>query len=92
VTVTWCRHSSRRPSRPPATAAEARGDPSNHITEVTGSPGWTGLEVTAQVGFDASMILFGIFLTGRGRVVLRRAELTRVPLSAPASQPETHAN
>ena len=62
--------------RPPATEAEARGDPSNHITAMTGSRGWTPLEVMAEVGLDASMISFGIFLTGRGRVVLRHAGLT----------------
>jgi hypothetical protein len=44
---------------------------------VTGSQDWTRHEVTAQVPGDARLIRFGIFLTGRGRVEVRRAELVR---------------
>ncbi len=33
--------------------------------------------MTAEVPDDAGIVRFGIFLTGRGRIELRNAELTR---------------
>jgi hypothetical protein len=41
-----------------------------------GSSDWTWHQVTAPVPGDAGVILFGISLTGRGRIELRGAELT----------------
>jgi hypothetical protein len=38
---------------------------------------WTSHEVTARVPGDANVVMFGIFLAGRGRIELRHAEVTR---------------
>ncbi len=44
-----------------------------------GSSDWTWHEVTVPVPGEATAILFGISLAGRGRIELRGAELTPVP-------------
>ena len=44
-----------------------------------GSSDWTWHEVTVPVGGEATVIRFGISLTGRGRIELRGAELTPAP-------------
>jgi hypothetical protein len=51
--------------------------PKRVIRTVTSSHDWTVHEVTAEVPGDAGIIMFGMFLVGRGRVELRNAELTR---------------
>lgn len=45
------------------------------LTQVGGSPDWTGYEATAQVPDHAVFVMFGIALTGPGRIELRNAEL-----------------
>ena len=52
-------------------------DPSNHIVTVTDGSDWTRHEVTARVPGDCITVMFGVFLTGPGRVELRDAELAR---------------
>jgi hypothetical protein len=68
-----------RPADPPAQLRDRGG------SSLTG-PGrsdWTWHEVTMPVPGDASVIRFGISLTGRGRIELRDAELTPVPPGTP---------
>jgi RNA polymerase sigma-70 factor, ECF subfamily len=68
------------PLTPPHRAEQDhRRDPRNHFAPVSGSHDWTRHEVTAQIPADAAVISFGIFLTGRGRIELRDAELERHP-------------
>lgn len=63
----------------PAPARIRHADPENHLAAVTGSTGWTWHEVTAEIRADDadSLVRFGIYLRGRGRVELRNAELVR---------------
>ena len=63
--------------RGPRTEQAASGDPDNNVVIITGRRGWTSHEVTARVPGDANIVMFGIFLAGRGRIELRDAELTR---------------
>jgi hypothetical protein len=44
-----------------------------------GSSDWTWHEVTVPVSGEATLIRFGIWMTGRGRIELRGAELTPAP-------------
>jgi hypothetical protein len=44
-----------------------------------GSSDWTWHEVTVPVPGDATVILFGISVAGRGRIELRGAELSPAP-------------
>ena len=48
-----------------------------NIVTIVGHRDWTSHEVTARVPDDANIVMFGIFLAGRGRIELRHAELTR---------------
>jgi RNA polymerase sigma-70 factor (ECF subfamily) len=50
-------------------------DPGNHFAFVTGTRDWARHEVTAQIPPDASLIIFGVFLNGRGQIELRNPEL-----------------
>lgn len=51
-------------------------DSAAHAVAVAGSSDWTVHEVTAEVAGDAQILRFGVFLTGQGRVEVRRAALT----------------
>jgi hypothetical protein len=65
---------------PPLGPAPARRSPPRRtIVTVAGSQDWTRHEVTADVPGDAGIVGFGFFLTGRGLVELRNAELTSGP-------------
>jgi len=44
---------------------------------VAATPDWAQHEVTAHVPGDCRIVMFGIFLTGSGRIELREPELTR---------------
>jgi hypothetical protein len=48
----------------------------NHIV-VADDPDWTRHQITVRIPGDASIVGFGVFLAGRGRIELRDAELTR---------------
>ena len=63
--------------RGPRTEQGASADPDNNIVTITSSRDWTSHEVTARVPGDANIVMFGIFLAGRGRIELRHADLTR---------------
>jgi hypothetical protein len=54
-------------------------DHSGSSLTAPGSSDWTWHEVTMPVPGEATAILFGISLTGRGRIELRGAELTPAP-------------
>jgi RNA polymerase sigma factor (sigma-70 family) len=73
----------RQPPPPHVTARGASADPDNHFAAITGSSDWTRHEVTAQMPDDTAIIVFGVFLTGRGRASLRNAELTSGPEPRP---------
>jgi RNA polymerase sigma-70 factor, ECF subfamily len=74
------RVTSERQLLPPRLPApDPRRDPGNHFAAVTGSHDWTRHEVTAQIPPDATLISFGAFLTGRGQIELRNAELEPHP-------------
>jgi hypothetical protein len=64
-----------RPADPPAQLRDRGG---SSLT-APGSSDWTWHKVTMPVPGDASVIRFGISLTGRGRVELRNPELTSEP-------------
>lgn len=64
-----------RPIRGPLTEEAAFADPDNNATLVANDPGWVPRQVAAQVPADADVIVFGVFLAGRGRIELRNPEL-----------------
>ncbi len=49
--------------------------PANHFAPVAGTSDWTRQELTVQIPPDASNIIFGVFLAGRGQVELRNPGL-----------------
>jgi hypothetical protein len=50
----------------------------DHGVTIAGGRGeWTGHEITAAIPEHAEFIRFGLTLTGPGRIILRRADLTR---------------
>ena len=65
------------PQRP--AGQDPRHDPANHFATVTGTRDWTRHEVTAQIPPDANLIIFGVFLNGRGQIELRNPELEPHP-------------
>ena len=67
-------------SVPPAGlfGAQLRDHGGNSLT-APGSSDWTWHQVTVPVPGEASVILFGISLTGHGRIELRGAELSPAP-------------
>jgi hypothetical protein len=67
----------RRDIRWPLTEGAALADPDNTIVTIDGSRDWTSQEVTARIPEDGDIVAFGVFLAGRGRIELRRAELIR---------------
>ncbi len=67
----------RRDIRGPLTEAAALADPDNTIVTVSAGRDWTRHEVTTRVPGDCDIVAFGIFMAGRGRIELRRAELIR---------------
>ena len=62
-----------RPLQP--ASPDPRDDPVNHIASATGTGAWSQYEVTAQIPADATLVTFGVFLTGRGQLELRYPEL-----------------
>ena len=68
---------SGRNIRGPLAEGTVFADPGNHIVTVTDGNGWARHEVTARVPGDCTTVMFGVFLTGPGRVELRDAELAR---------------
>lgn len=67
---------ARRVPRP-VTVHDVRDIPGNHLRSVAGSHDWTRYEVTAHVPDGVQIVGLGIFLSGRGRIELRNAKLTR---------------
>ncbi|MGH3284795.1 MAG: bifunctional nuclease domain-containing protein, partial [Streptosporangiaceae bacterium] len=68
------RPTPRRPA-----GQDPRDDPANHFAFVTGTRDWTRHEVTAQIPPDASLIIFGVFLDGRGQIELRNPQFEPHP-------------
>jgi bifunctional DNase/RNase len=64
----------RRPAPP-----DPWHDPENHFAPVTGTRDWIRHEVTVQVPADATIIIFGVFLNGRGQIELRNPQLDPHP-------------
>ena len=58
-----------------AAGQDPRDDPANHFAFVTGTRDWARHQVTAQIPPDASLIIFGVFLNGRGQIALHNPEL-----------------
>jgi bifunctional DNase/RNase len=58
------------------TEEAALDNPDNHIV-MADDRGWTRHQITVRIPGDASIVGFGIFLAGPGRVELRNAELIR---------------
>jgi RNA polymerase sigma-70 factor, ECF subfamily len=68
------------PLRPqPSARRDPRRDPANHFAFVTGNGDWTRHEVTAEVTPDANLIIFGVFLNGRGQIELRNLRFEAHP-------------
>ena len=72
-------NSEGQPTPPRPAGQDPRDDPANHLAFVAGTLDWTRHEVTAQVPPDASLIIFGIFLNGRGQIELRNPQLVPHP-------------
>ncbi len=72
-------NSEGQPTRPRPGGHDPRDDPANHLAFVAGTLDWTRHEVTAQVPPDANLIIFGVFLNGRGQVELRNPQLVPHP-------------
>jgi RNA polymerase sigma factor (sigma-70 family) len=72
-------NSQGRPSPQQPAGRDPRLDPANHFAFVTGTLDWTRHEVTAEVPPDANLIIFGVFLNGRGQIELRNPELEPHP-------------
>jgi len=70
----WVRR--ERDIRRPMTEEAAVGNPDNHIV-MAGNRDWTRPQITVRIPGDASIVGFGIFLAGPGRIELRHAELIR---------------
>ena len=68
-----------RPTPRQPAGQDPRHDPANHFAFVTGTGDWARHEVTAQVPPDASLIIFGVFVNGRGQIELRNPELEPHP-------------
>ncbi len=69
-------HTDPRDLRRPIPEQTASDDPDNNIVTITGHRDRTSHEVTARVPDDANIVMFGIFLAGRGRIELHHAEVT----------------
>ncbi|MGC1289390.1 MAG: hypothetical protein WA895_41255, partial [Streptosporangiaceae bacterium] len=67
-----------RPGQRPA-VQDPWDDPENHFAFVAGTGDWARHEITAQVPPDASLIIFGVFLNGRGQIELRSPQLDPHP-------------
>jgi hypothetical protein len=67
-----------RPVDPPGEHLRDRG-----VSSLTrpGSSDWVPHEVTVQVPADASLVIFGVFLNGRGQIELRNPQLEPHPAS-----------
>jgi RNA polymerase sigma-70 factor (ECF subfamily) len=63
--------------RGPLTGRAVLADPNNTIVPIAANRHWTSHEVTARIPGDADLLLFGIFLSGPGRIELRHPSLTR---------------
>jgi len=72
--VLWVRR--ERDIRRTMTEEAAPDNPDNHIV-MAGNRDWTRYQITVRIPGDASIVGFGIFLAGPGRIELRDAELTR---------------
>jgi len=68
-------------SNRPVPRQPAGQDPANHFAFVTGTGDWARHEITAQVPPDASLVVFGVFLNGRGQIELRNPQLEPHPAS-----------
>ena len=53
----------------------AVNDPGNTSLTVSADRDWTSCPVTARVQDDANTLVFGVFLSGRGRIEMRNTEL-----------------
>jgi len=63
--------------RGPLTESAVLADPNNTIVPIAANRDWTSHEVTAPIPGDADFVVFGIFLSGPGRIELRHPNLTR---------------
>ena len=70
---------SGRDVRQSLTERAAVNDPDNTIVTISGGRDWTSCPVAARVPHNANTIVFGIFLSGRGRIEMRNGELTPGP-------------
>ena len=68
---------SGRDVRQSRTERAAVNDPDNTIVAISAGGGWASCEITARVPDDASTVVFGIFLTGPGRIEMRDTDLAR---------------
>jgi RNA polymerase sigma-70 factor, ECF subfamily len=64
-----------RDARQPLTERESVDDPDNTTVTVPDGRGWASAQVTALIPDDASTVVFGVFLAGRGRLETRNAQL-----------------
>ena len=74
VRVQWGRG---RASRGPLTERAVFADPDITITPTASTRDWTRYQVAARIPGDCEVIVFGIFIAGRGRIEMRKRELIR---------------
>jgi hypothetical protein len=72
----FLRFVSTQDVRQSLTERAAVNGPDNTIVTISGGREWTSCPVTARVPDNADTVVFGIFLSGRGRIEMRQAELT----------------
>jgi hypothetical protein len=63
--------------RGPLSERAVLADPNNTIVPIAANRDWISQEATARIPDDADLVVFGIFLTGPGRIELRHPNLTR---------------
>jgi RNA polymerase sigma factor (sigma-70 family) len=63
--------------RGPLSERAVLADPNNTIVPIAANRDWISHEATARIPHDADLVVFGIFLTGPGRIELRHPNLTR---------------
>jgi hypothetical protein len=73
----FLRVAGQRETGEPATEQAAFSDPANTIVTIPDGHDWTSHRVTARVQDDSDAIVFGVFLSGPGRIEMRDAEIAR---------------
>ena len=75
VRVQWGRGRASRGRADPSEPSSA--DPDITITPTASTRDWTRYQVAARIPGDCEVIVFGIFMAGRGRIEMRKRDFRR---------------